>query len=121
MGNVGEAKASWLLSMSTCTEVNYAVQDFTGVQYFTSDQHKEMGKSRQVRDTNDTEKVWEYLGKKYPFHNGDSSLCNIATGGTTTKEVNVCDVKQIGQRILDSMTEKSVDEYIFKNKDQVVQ
>ena len=70
VGNVGEAKASWLLSMSTCTEVNYAVQDFTGIQYFTSDQHKEMGKSRQVHDTSDTEKVWDYLGKKYPFHNG---------------------------------------------------
>ena len=73
------------------------MQDFTGVQYFTSDQHKEMGKSRQVHDTNDTEKVWDYLGEKNPFHNGDSSLCNIATGETAMKEVNVCDVKQIGQ------------------------
>ena len=97
MGNVREAKASWLLSMLTCTEVNNAMQDFTGVQYFTNDQHKEMGKSTQVRDTKDTEKVWDYLGEKNPFHNGDSSLCNIATGGTATKEVNVCDVKQIGQ------------------------
>ena len=44
-------------------------------------------------------------------------LCNTATGGTATKEVNVCDVKQIEQRILDSMTGKSVDEYVFKNKD----
>ena len=86
MGNVGEAKASWLLSMSICTEVNYALQNFTGVQYFTIDQHKEMGKARQVRDTNDTEKVWDYLGEKNPFHNGDSSLCNIATRGTATKE-----------------------------------
>ena len=77
------------------------MQDFTGIQYFTSDQHKEMGKSRQVRDTNDTEKVRDYLGKKYRFHNGDSSLCKIATGGTATKEVNVSDVKQTGQRILD--------------------
>ena len=42
-------------------------------------------------------KVWDYLGEKNPFHNGDSSLCNIATGETATKEVNVCDVKQIGQ------------------------
>ena len=120
MGNVREAKASWLLSMSTCTEVSYAMKDFTGVQYFTNDQHKEMGKSRLVRDTNDTEKVWDYLGEKNPFHNDDSSLCNIATGETATKEVNMCDVKQIGQRILDSMTGKSVDEYV-KNKDQVVQ
>ena len=117
MGNVGEAKVSWLLSMPTCTEVNYTMQDFTGVQYFTSDQHLEMGKSRQVRDTNDTEKVWDYLGEKNPFHNGSYHLCNIATGGTATKEVNVCDVKQIEQRILDSMTGKSVDEYVFKNKD----
>ena len=61
------------------------MQDFTGVQYFTSDQHKEMGKSRKVCDTSDTENVWVYLGKKNPFHNGDSSLCNIATGGTATK------------------------------------
>ena len=55
------------------------------------------GKSRLVRDTNDTEKVWDYLGEKNPFHKGDSSLCNFATGETATKEVNVCDVKKIGQ------------------------
>ena len=96
------------------------MQDFTGVQYFTSDQHKEMGKSRQICDTNDTEKVGNYLGERNPLHNEDSSLRNIATGVTTTKEVNVCDVKQIGQRILNSMTGKSVDEYVFKKKDEVV-
>ena len=45
MGNVGEAKASWCCQ---CTEINYAVQDITGVQYFTNYQHKEMGKSRLV-------------------------------------------------------------------------
>ena len=93
----GMSEKQRLVGCCQCTEVNYAMQDFTGVQYFTNDQHKEMGKSRLVRDTNDTEKVWDYLGEKNPFYNGDSSLCNIATGETATKEVNVCDVKQIGQ------------------------
>ena len=110
----------WLLSLPTCTEVNCAMQDFTGVQYITSDQHKEMGKSRQIRDTNDTDKFRDYLGERNPFHNEDSSLRNIVTGIAATKEVNVCDVKQIGQRILTSMTGKSVDEYAFKKKDQIV-
>ena len=32
----------------------------------------------------------------------------------------MCDVKQIGQRILNSMTGKFVDEYVFKKKDQIV-
>ena len=109
----------WLLSMPSCTEVNCAMQDFAGVQYFTSNQHKEMGKSRQIHDTNDTDKVRDYLGERNPFHNEDSSLRNIATGVTATKEVNVCDVKQIGQRILTSMTGKSV-EYVFKKKYQNV-
>ena len=52
------------LSMPTCTEVNCAMQDLTGVQYFISDQHKEMGKSRQIRDTNDTDIL--FPKPKYP-------------------------------------------------------
>ena len=64
----------WLLSMPTCAEVNHAMQEFTGVQYNTSDQHKEMGHARQLRDTADTEKVREYLEERNPFNrNMDSS------------------------------------------------
>ena len=114
-------RLTWLLSMPACSEVNCAMQEFTGVKYNTSEQHKEMGHARQVRDTKDTEKVEKYIEERNPFQrNLDTSLFNIVTGVAAAKEVNVCDVKQIGQKILNGMTGKSVDDYVFKKKDQLV-
>ena len=110
----------WLLSMPTCIEVNYAMQDFSQVKYVTSDQHKDLGKSRQIRDTNDSEKIAAFFEARNPFNTDDSSLRNIATGVTASAGVNVCEAKRIGQGILNSMTDKSVDEFVFKKKDQVV-
>ena len=34
-------RITWLLSTPICAEVNVALQDYTSVQYGTSDQHKE--------------------------------------------------------------------------------
>jgi len=40
--------------MPACAEVNKAMQELTGVKYTSREQHKEMSKSRQLRDSKDT-------------------------------------------------------------------
>ena len=110
----------WLLSMPICTEINCAMQELTGVQYLTSEQHKEIGQSRQDRDTADSDKIAVYLEARNPFEPDDLSLRNISTGLTAGKEINVCAAKEIGLNILNSMTGKSVDEYVFRKKNQVI-
>jgi len=51
----------WLLSMPMCAEISYAMQAFSGVEYSTSEQHVDISKSRQSRDTEDTLKVLQFL------------------------------------------------------------
>ena len=39
----------WVLSSPVCAEVKIALQEVTGVSYKTSDQHKDLTHSRQLR------------------------------------------------------------------------
>ena len=46
-------RSIWLLSTAVTPEVNRAMQEFTGVRYKTSDQHKDLSLSRIQRDYED--------------------------------------------------------------------
>ena len=47
-------RLTWILEMPSCAQVNFAMQELTGVNYNTSEQRKDTSKSRQQRDTADT-------------------------------------------------------------------
>lgn len=49
-------RALWLLSMPSCAEVNQAMQEVSGVGFYTSEQHKEETKTRRKRDQKDVMK-----------------------------------------------------------------
>ena len=112
-------RALWILSRPDCAEMNDAMQTFTGTNYYSSDQHKEDGKSRQKRDTKDTMIFASFLEERNPFIN-EENFRNIETGVSATMDVNVDNAKQVGDRILSSMESKSVSEYSFKRKYQAV-
>jgi len=88
-------RSTWLLSTPICAEVNMALQDYTSVQYGTSDQHKEQRAARQARDTDDTHKLICYLSSKDPFGN-DPTLHSIATGITAGDSVNADQAASVG-------------------------
>lgn len=49
---IGESqRALWLLSMPSCAEVNQAMQEVSGVGFYTSEQHKEKTKKRPEKCT----------------------------------------------------------------------
>jgi hypothetical protein len=112
-------RALWILSRPDCAEMNDAMQTFTGTNYYSSDQHKEDGKSPQKRDTKDTMIFASFLEERNPFINEDI-LRNIEMGVSAIVDVNVDNAKQVGDRILSSMESKSVSEYSFKRKYQAV-
>ena len=76
-------------------------------------------KNLQNRELKDTKTVLEFLEERNSF-SPDTSLHNVVTGVTAAKSVNVDQGKEIGHRILDSMTGKKVDECTFKREDQAV-
>ena len=108
----------WLLSTPACAQVNCAMQEFTGVSYTTSDQHKDVSKTRQERDMADTLEVFEYLTPSSPF-GGFSTLHSIASGITADATVNCDCAQQVGGKVLEGMVGKTTAQHTFKKKDQV--
>ncbi|KAG1687728.1 hypothetical protein GQR58_008303 [Nymphon striatum] len=103
----------WLLSHPLCSEVNNAMQQLTGVNYNTSEQHKDVTKSRQEKDMTDTCELLEFLEPRNPFSD-NKSLRNIATGVNADDRVNADNARDVGDKILTSMVDKHVLEYTFK-------
>ena len=105
-------RAQWILSMPDCSEINHAMQEFTGVSYNSSDQHKEDGESRRVRDHQDVKTMVSFLAERDPFVE-DVSLRNIETGVTADSCVNVDNSRELGMKILTSMDGRKINEFSF--------
>ena len=59
---MGEVQRTiWLFSSPVCAQLNESLQNITGVQYITSEQHKETTHSRQQRDYKDSLTLSKYL------------------------------------------------------------
>ena len=51
----------------TTSEINNAMQELAGVNYETSEQHKDLSASRQARDSANTIKILSLLELQNPF------------------------------------------------------
>jgi len=109
----------WLLSSPQCAEINHAMQELTTVSYSTSDQHKDLSKTRQKRDITDTTKLISFLSTRSPFAHDTNLLC-IDSGIYADSDVTADTAKCVGDKIIKGMIEKSVQEFAFKKKDQIV-
>ena len=104
--------------MPFCSEVNQAMQDFTGATYNTSEQHIDVSGARQKRDCKDTEKLDRFLHTRNPFSKEDISLRSIVSGVVANESVNVDHAEDVRRKVLESMQGKCVNEYSFKQKQQ---
>jgi hypothetical protein len=109
----------WLLSMPACAKVNQAMQELTGINCDSSEQHKDSTPSRIKRDSEDTYKVLQTLSALDPFGN-DTTLRGLVSGLVASDQVNVDDAKRVGQLILDSMVGQDMCAYSFRRKMQAV-
>ena len=50
----------WLIAHPVCAEGNNAMQQLTGVQYNTSEQHKDLTTARQGNDMADSCEIFEF-------------------------------------------------------------
>ena len=113
-----QQRITWLLAMPACAEVNRAIQELSGAKYSTNEQNKETGKSRQRRDMKDIHTLLLTMSERNPFTES-TYLRNGMTEVNATGDVDVCRAKEIGQKIMDSMTGIPVAHYTFKRSDQV--
>ncbi|KAG0706705.1 hypothetical protein GWK47_024292 [Chionoecetes opilio] len=109
----------WTLSLPSCAEIKFTMQELAGIRYGTSDQHQEATSARKERDVRDTWKLVAFLQTYDPFTE-DPSIHSISSGVTGDKKVNVDKANSIGETIIASMVGKNVHEYTFKRKDQAI-
>ena len=60
----------WTLSLPSCAEVQFSMQELAGIHYGTSDQHQETSSARKERDERDTWKLIAFLQIYDPFTEG---------------------------------------------------
>lgn len=82
---------------------NVAMQDFAGVTFETSEQHKEAGKTR-MRDNSHTQKVINLL-EPSSLLTSDLYFCHIVTGITADPTVNVHNFNSIDNDIVTKLKE----------------
>ena len=109
----------WLMAHPHCADVNNSMQHLTGVNYNTSEQHKDMRNARQEKDMADICELMDFLETRNPF-NDNHSLRSIATGINADSKANVDTARNVGDDILKSMTGKGVLEHTFKKKNQAM-
>ena len=112
-------RLSWVMSMPACAELNGALQNLTDIVNNTSEQHKEATKARQERDHKDSHEIVTLLSLRNPF-SADPSLRSVTTGIVAEHNVNADKAKEVGEKILSSLTGKNVYDHSFRRKDQVV-
>ena len=105
--------------MPACAAVNASMQILSNVAYESSEQLKDITKSRQSKDTEDIKLILDYISDRNPFTN-DPPLRNISTGVIAEHNVNVDNADIVGQKIKDLMVGKPVDGIPFKRKDQAI-
>ena len=113
-------RSLWVLSRPVCSALNLLMEGMSQVFYGTSEQHKETSEPRQLRDCKDTQIVIDFLEKGSPSH-GDLQLRNITNSLTAYESANVDYARDIGLKIIDSMSGKLVTDFVFRRKQQAVQ
>jgi hypothetical protein len=88
------------------------MQDLCGMVFQSSEQHKEISKTRQERDTK------EITRQRNPFASQPLELRSISTGLIACDNVDVDQAQIIGEKILASMDGKEVESYTFRRSDQ---
>ena len=108
----------WLLGSPICASFNDALQCLTGVQFHTSEQHKE-SEARLVKDYSDAVSITHFLAERNPWILSDD-LFSLETGEVADSKVNVYNAKQIGEQILRGMVDVPVLQYSYKKKDMAI-
>lgn len=117
-----DAKRSlWLYSLPARAEMNNAIQSLTNLKTETSDQHKECGESRFVRDNKDIDCIYNFFKERNPFTGTTSNeFRNIADGIISTSKANVDKAEEIGMTIVRLLEDKNVFKHSFERCKQVV-
>lgn len=109
--------ARWVASMSVCTAVSRAIDDFVGIEAVVTDQHVELKSSRKDRDNKDFNKMIDWLNEHDPSK--CTEFLSISTRILAQPEVNCDKADEKGKEIMNDAVGKQFTEIQCK-KSKVV-
>lgn len=100
-GVTESVRQQWVYTMHHCTSLHEAMTSLTCKKHETSDQHVDMGKTRQTRDTDDLHKLIAWFDDNTPYDPEVKELKSLSTGLTskTGDKINCDEAESVGQRI----------------------
>ncbi|GBN03947.1 hypothetical protein AVEN_206051-1 [Araneus ventricosus] len=87
--------ARWTQGMTAFQHICYGIEEFSGVDLTSSDQHLKISDSRVQRDNDDCRKMVEWFKHYNPFPE-TSNLISLSTGVTGDSRINCHMVKEEG-------------------------
>lgn len=111
-------RAIWTMSSPVSSAYNFAMQEFCGMRYTTSEQHKEVATARIARDAEDRTKLATTLGLYSPFSD-EKTLRNIITGINADDDVNVHNLFTVGMDAVVKMGDQLIFSYSHKRNSKV--
>ena len=110
----------WVSTMHFCSSVHSAMAALTNHAHTTSDQHKELGKTRIMRDYTDLNKMIDFFSTHNPFDLKRESLQSLSTGLIANGNINCDDAEEIGRNIHIKLDNTLYGAELIKKKDLVI-
>ena len=105
--------------MHSCASIYNAITATTQHYYKTSEQHKEMGKSRCQHDFDDLQKMLEWPDSFNPFDGTRTALQSLSLGLVADESINCDNAEEGGTAIHTKLDHASVAKCTIKRSDQV--
>jgi len=94
-GLTESVRMTWINTMHSCADVHIAVTKLTQTEYTSTDQHREMGTTREKRDRSDMSKILAWFDDRDPFDRSDGRLCCLVSGLTAVDGDGInCDIAE---------------------------
>ena len=113
--------SKWVHAMPRCIPICNALEDFTAVHTSTSEQHKDLRASTEMRDNSDTIRFEQWLHVHSPFKEQvTDDLVSLVNGVVADGSVNCDDaIISIGQRARSKMIGHPYGDITLHRKDKV--
>lgn len=118
-GYDGSVKDKWILGMPTFCKISEQIEEFWQIYFHSSEQHKNLRKSRMERDELDLQKLEEWFITCDPFYERED-LISLSTGFVGNDSINWYKAADVGNKTIEKIINLKFDDIKCKRKGRVL-
>ena len=118
-GVAESVRLTWLKSMERCAEVHESLSILTNLIHANSEQHVELGRSREKRDNTDLQKLLLWFNCDGPLNLAEFCLKSLFTGLVASENINCDNAEAVGEAIQNALDNVCIEDAVIPRKAQV--